>query len=167
MNEKTPSIITNCPLCEERGLHIMKTADEKDVRQCINCGYVTAENLLLNGKDVSMNQTYAHLTEDMKAWSKVHDDRIWMPVVITLPFAMLYPDNVKNKKTDELEMKWRIAYMVDIPEKDQKNYPVENVEDQFYNKRYDTENAKSYSLFVYAMTELNEYSKKFDSKNER
>ena len=35
-------IVINCPLCEERGLHVMGTKASEQTRQCLNCGYVTA-----------------------------------------------------------------------------------------------------------------------------
>ena len=36
-------IITNCPLCEERSLHVIGQEDYK-IQQCIACGYVTNDN---------------------------------------------------------------------------------------------------------------------------
>ena len=34
-------LISNCPLCEERALHVAGT-EESQVMQCINCGYTTS-----------------------------------------------------------------------------------------------------------------------------
>ena len=55
-------------------------------------------------------------------------------------------------------MQWAFAPMVDIPEDEQKNYPVENGEG-FYKQRYDTDNQKVYDLFIDAMVEMNERAK--------
>ena len=53
MNE----IITNCPLCEKRALHLIGKEDYQ-MQQCINCGYVTFEKFKLNDKDLSENKSY-------------------------------------------------------------------------------------------------------------
>ena len=45
-DKKSNHLILKCPLCEERALHSMGT-DKNEVRQCISCGYVSAENFKL------------------------------------------------------------------------------------------------------------------------
>ena len=109
----TNNIVSNCPLCEEHGLHLMPTEDK--VMQCLNCGFVSSDKYL-GTKDT--NEEYMKLTDQMKEWS-VDDSnfglpRIWIPSMITLPFAMLYPITVDGK------MKWALAKMVDIPKEEQK-----------------------------------------------
>ncbi len=56
------------------------------------------------------------------------------------------------------EMKWGFAEMVDIPEEEQENYPIETG-DGYYTQRYDTENAKIYDVFLDAMVEMNKRAK--------
>ena len=89
------NIVSNCPLCDEHSLHILGK-DETQTQQCINCGYVTAEKFKLNGLNKEEHKEYLNLTEDMKGWSKVENDRIWIPTILTLPIGMLYPDDVDN-----------------------------------------------------------------------
>jgi hypothetical protein len=55
-------------------------------------------------------------------------------------------------------MKWGFAEMVDIPEAEQENYPIESG-DGYYTQRYDTENTKIYDVFLDAMAEMNERAK--------
>ena len=140
------NIVSNCPLCEARGLHVM----EDSVQQCLNCGFVTSEAFIGTKKD---NESYKQLPEEMRMWSKEVNDRIWIPSMITLPFGTLYPLNIED------EMKWAFAEMVDIPEEEQKNYPVESGEG-FYKQRYDTDNQIVYDEFLIAMAEMNERAKK-------
>ena len=92
------------------------------------------------------------LPKEMMSWSKTSDGRIWIPTIITLPFATLFPFNDENGK-----MNWGYAEMVNIEEKDQKNYP--NGNDGYYKRRYDLENQKVYGDFLSAMVELNERAK--------
>ena len=140
-------IVSNCPLCEERSLHVIEE-DGIGTQQCINCGYATTSNFIGTRED---NETFKTLPEEMQSWSKETNDRIWIPSMITLPFGTLYPINVDG------EMKWGFAEMVDIPKEEQKNYPDEK--GGYYKQRYDTENAKIYDIFLVAMAEMNAKAK--------
>ena len=153
-------IVSNCPLCEQKSLHVLGE-DEYLTQQCINCGYVTSEKFKLNGELPILNKSYRDLTNDMKDWCIEMNDRIWIPTIMTLPVGMLYPINDKEKK-----IKWSFAEMVDIPEKERKNYPVEGDSGKFYERRIDTENAKEFDIFVEALAEVNNVMKK-KSKEEK
>ena len=42
-------IISDCPLCEQRSLHVLGEK-EYQTQQCIHCGYVTSQKFKLHGK---------------------------------------------------------------------------------------------------------------------
>ena len=140
-------IISNCFLCEERSLHVLP---DKSM-QCLNCGYASSDRFLGTKKD---NEVYPTLPDDMKGWAKESDGRIWVPTLFTTPFAVLYPFN-----DDDGNLKWGYADMVDIPEGEQKDYPMEGQEGKFHTKKYDTDNPDVFDEFIYAMSKLNEMSK--------
>ena len=142
-------IISNCPLCEERALHVAGT-EEAQVMQCINCGYTTSTKF--NGTKET-NEEFQKLGEDMKNWAIEKNGKIWIPSIITLPIGMLYPINVKT------DMKWAFAPMVEIPEEDRKKYPNPNTPGKFYDKKIDTDNPKIYNEFVEGMSYVNEILK--------
>ena len=152
------SIVSNCPICEERGLHIIGE-ENFQTQQCINCGYATAFKFKLNDSDKEDNESYKTLSDQMKDWSKVANDHIWIPSFITLPVGMLFPTNIDNMVNHQVEMKWAYAPMVDIPEDERENFPVEGQKDKFYERKYDTDNAEIYDEFVVAMSKLNEMIK--------
>tara|TARA_Y100000034_G_scaffold403_1_gene533 strand:+ start:1373 stop:1858 length:486 start_codon:yes stop_codon:yes gene_type:complete len=137
-------IVSNCPLCEEKSLHVIEE-DGIGTQQCINCGYATTSNFIGTKED---NEMYKTLPEEMQSWSKEVNDRIWIPSMMTLPFGTLYPENIDG------EMKWAFAEMVDIPEEEQENYPDGN--GGYFKQRYDTDNQKIYDVFFEAMVEMNE-----------
>ena len=147
------NIVSNCPLCEEKSLHIIGE-NEVQSQQCINCGYVTSEKFKLNGVDKEEHQEYKNLTTDMKNWSKVQNDRIWIPTIMTLPIGMLYPQNVDNLVNHKTEMKWYFAKMIEISENEKEKYPREDG-NGFYEKKIDTDNAKMYETFLEGMVEVN------------
>ena len=149
-------IIGNCPLCEERALHVAGT-EEAQVMQCINCGYTTSTKFT-GTKET--NEHFQKLGEDMKNWAVEKIGKVWIPSIITLPIGMLYPVNIKK------EMKWALAPMVEIPEKDRKKYPNPSIPGKFYDKKIDTDNAVVYNLFIEGMTQINELLKQRASSGE-
>ena len=149
-------IIGNCPLCEERALHVAGT-EETQVMQCINCGYTTSTKFKGIKAD---NEEFQKLGEDMKNWAKEENGHIWIPSIITLPIGMLYPVNIKK------EMKWAFAPMVEIPEEQRKKFPNPSVPGKFYDKKIDTNNAVVYDLFIEGMTIINNMLKQKTSNGE-
>ena len=126
------NIISDCPICGEHSLHILGENEKHQTQQCINCGYVTAKKFKLDGKKKELHKEYRKLTDDMKRWSKVENDSIWIPTLMTLPIGMVYPRDVDNLVNHASEMKWLFAEMVDIPEEDRKKYQVEGQNNKFY-----------------------------------
>ena len=143
------SIISNCPLCEEHSLHVVGEGDAQ-INQCINCGYVSSPKYV-GTKET--NEEYQKLTDDMKKWAVEKTGRIWIPTMMTLPTAMLYPFDDENGV-----MKWGYAPIIDILEEDRKNYPKPN--GGYYDKTYDIENPIVYDTFLKAMSFINENAKK-------
>ena len=144
------NIISNCPLCEEHSLHVIGEGKAR-IQQCIWCGYVTSEKYKGKKED---SEAFKNLTDEMKEWAKEENGRIWIPSIFTLPDGLVYPSNNKDK------MQWNLAEMKDIPEEEQKNYPVEGQEGKFYERKYDTDNPIVYQNFYEAMNEVNERAKK-------
>ena len=141
------NLISNCPLCEEHGLHVMGK-DKVEIQQCINCGYSSTEKFIGTKED---NEEYKKLNEEMQSWSKEANGRVWIPSMITLPFGTLYPINIDG------EMKWGYAEMVDIPEEERENYPDGN--GGYFKQKYDTDNQTIYNIFLEAIAEMNERAK--------
>ena len=150
-------LISNCPLCEERALHVAGV-EEAQVMQCINCGYTTTSKFTGTKKT---NEEFQKLGEDMKNWAVESNGKIWIPSIITLPIGMLYPINNKNK-----ELKWAFAPMIEIPEEERKKYPNPSVPGKFYDKKIDTDNAVLYNLFLEGMTKINELLKQRNESGE-
>jgi hypothetical protein len=151
-------VVGNCFLCEEHSLHIMGT-EEKQMMQCISCGYVTSTNFMGPKEE---NEEYKKLPEDMKKWSKWENNRTWIPSIITLPIGMLYPVDVDNMVNHEKEMKWAFAPMVEIKEEEKENY--KNPQGGYYEKRIDTDNPVIYDNFLDGMVYINGEMKKQSKK---
>ena len=143
------SIISDCFLCGEHSLHIIGEKGAQ-IHQCINCGYVSSPKYIGTKKT---NEEYQKLTDDMKKWAVEENGRIWIPTMMTLPTAMLYPI-----EGDDGVMEWAYAPIVDIPEDKKKNYPKPN--GGYYDKTYDVVNPTIYKVFIEAISYINELAKK-------
>jgi|TARA_R100000234_G_C4976113_1_gene168521 Zn ribbon nucleic-acid-binding protein len=137
-------IISNCPLCGEHSLHLSEDK-ELNFMQCVNCGYVSSDKFL-GSKET--NEEYSKLDELLQKWVKETENRLWIPIQMTLPFGMIYPALVDN------EMKWIFADTQEIPEEERKNYPIEGQEGKFYDKKYNTENPKMYDIYAEALADV-------------
>ena len=154
--------ISNCPLCEERSLHIIGDVNEQTL-QCINCGYASSHHFLLCGIKKDELEHYNNLTDDMKKWSKETDTRIWIPSIITLPFGILCPVD-----DEDGNMKWSLSKMTEIPEDKRKDYPREDG-NGYYSKQYDTDNSELFDTFLEALARMDQIAssiKQSDKSNE-
>ena len=142
--DELSNIVSNCPLCEAHGLHVMGEADAQ-IMQCLNCGY-TSTSTYFGTKQKC--KAFQKLPDDIKEWSIEKDSKIWLPVQITLPIGMLCPSKVDDK------MRWTFFEMIEIKPEEREKYPDGN--GSYYSRRYDMENPKLYDTFLEAMSELNQ-----------
>ena len=105
------------------------------------------------------NEEYAKLTDDMKKWSVEENGRIWIPTMMTLPTAMLYPFD-----DEDGVMKWAYAPIIEIAEEDRKDYP--KPDGGYYDKTYDVENPQVYDIFFEAMLIINKNVKQANGSEE-
>ena len=89
----------------------------------------------------------------MKKWAVEVNGRIWIPTMMTLPTAMLYPID-----GDDGVMEWAYAPIVDIPKNKRKDYPKPN--GGYYDKTYNVDNPTIYKVFIEAISYINEKAKK-------
>ena len=149
------SIISDCLLCEQHSLHVVGESDNQ-IHQCINCGYVSSPKYV-GTKET--NEEYVKLTDDMKKWSVEENGRIWIPTMMTLPTAMLYPFD-----DEDGVMKWAYAPIIEIAEEDRKDYP--KPDGGYYDKTYDVENPQVYDIFFEAMLIINKNVKQANGSEE-
>tara|TARA_Y100000593_G_C4179102_1_gene271110 strand:- start:148 stop:720 length:573 start_codon:yes stop_codon:yes gene_type:complete len=135
-----------CPLCDKRELNVFQK--EKELMQCINCGYSTNGDYKYEGHKTN-NQFYKNLDPAMKRWALDANDYIWLPSILTFDSGLLYP----YEGTDDT-MIWAFAPAIQIPETEQHKFPREDGEGN-YSARYDIENQVTFDSFSQAIFEIN------------
>ena len=137
-------ITIECPLCGEKECQVVNDGGVR-MMQCLSCGYSSNDHLTLPKED---NEHYNRMDDKLKEWSKEADGYVWLPTVLQLSTGILYPTSVDD------EMKWAHAPIVDIPEEEQKNYPVQGKEGEFYKTKFDTDNEKFFDKFAAGLLSL-------------
>tara|TARA_B100000131_G_scaffold313744_1_gene349524 strand:+ start:15 stop:875 length:861 start_codon:yes stop_codon:yes gene_type:complete len=88
------------------------------------------------------------MDDKIKNWSKEADGYVWIPTILQLSSGILYPVHKDDK------MKWAHAPIVEIPEEEQKNYPIEGKDNEFYETKFDTDNEKYFDNFALGILSL-------------
>ena len=156
MSNETKDLVSNCMLCEEHGLHAIGEGKER-MFQCLNCGYMSNEQLR-GGID---NSFFQEMGDTIKKWSKNTEDRIWIPVQLTLPIGALYPVDING------DMKWAFVRIIDIPDSEQLQSDTNMLKDeqQLYNKKFDEENPEIFNTFLEGFSTMNTLLKTMTGDN--
>jgi Zn ribbon nucleic-acid-binding protein len=108
---------------------------------CVSCGY-TSTTLNEVGSQVIKHyeENTAEIIKDLK-WVDPNTNLIWYPIVLNFPsFGIIFPDG-----TGVHDWTWKAAPAIDIPEEDQKKYPIPGETDKFYTRKVNMEAGKSFA----------------------
>ena len=125
-------ITLECNICNDRELQVVKY-NGTQMMQCLSCGYSTSDDY--KGMTKS-SEEYEYLDKNMKKWAKEVDGYIWIPAVMQFTNAIYYPIPSDN----EMVPKWAYVNVIQISPEEQKNYPIQGKENEYYKQRYDTDN---------------------------
>jgi len=151
MEEKftpTSGEMVDCPVC---GNHTALEEKEGDILSwmCINCGYTS--NTLYKKNSSSIQKVFStspKLINDLKMYDKKRYI-YWIPTVINMPSrGLIFPEGTKS------QIIWTYIPIVDIPENEQKNYPVGDQTGKFHTRKLDPVKAKKFTRFYDALQEM-------------
>jgi len=112
---------------------------------CVECGYTSNTGLVEDSMELKLSPKTIQTL-------KIHDKKrniYWIPSVVNIPSkGMLFPESYGKN------IIWLYVPMVDIPEKEQKNYPIPDTENKFYKKRLDIEQTKKFTRFYDGLKEM-------------
>ena len=106
---------------------------------CMTTGYMSTSHFKVGS--VQLESELEKSPELVKALQQFDSERdiVWIPTILNIPGkGMIYPEgNIGS-------WNWCYASVVQIPEEEQKNYPVPDKEGQFYSSILDVKNANTY-----------------------
>jgi ribosomal protein L37AE/L43A len=137
-----------CAVCgEETALE--ETYEKIISWMCVNCGYTS--NTLYKKNSTTIRKVFSTSPKFIND-VKVFDTKrfvYWIPTVINMPTrGLIFPEGSKA------QIIWTYIPMVDIPEKEQKNYPIENQIGKFYTQKLDPNQSKKFTRFYDALKEM-------------
>ncbi len=106
---------------------------------CMSTGYMASSHFKLG--DDKFQREMNNSPELVKALQHYDDETglIWIPTVLNMgKLGMIFPEgNLEN-------WSWCYAKNIEIPEDEQKNYPIPGKDGEFFSSRLDIENAQRY-----------------------
>lgn len=133
-----------CPHCGSHNCfeETQTLPDDTKVKSymCVGCGYTTT-TLNVEGSPVvsEYEETTAELIKGLR-WVDTNTNLVWYPIVLNFPsFGIIFPDG-----TSEQDWGWKAAPAIDIPEEEQKKYPIPGHKDAYYTKRIDMSKGMNY-----------------------
>ena len=106
---------------------------------CMSTGYMSTSNFKVGS--VQLESELEKSPELVKALQQFDSERdiVWIPTILNFPEkGMIYPEGSIGN------WKWCYASVVQIPEEEQKNYPVPNKEGEYFTSKLDVENSQKF-----------------------
>ena len=160
MNNSSFKVVFDCPLCDAHELQVQES-DKNTVKQCLNCGFSTGEHLKGTVKE---NEDFLSMDSSITKWAKEADGYIWLPAILNTPLGIIYPIDAKPPVSS---MHWAFAPVINIPEDEQKDYPIPNQEGKYYTTKYDIDNEVYFDNFatcILALENVNNMKKEVETK---
>jgi len=116
---------------------------------CVSCGYTS--NTLYKKNSTQIRKVFStspKLINDLKIYDKKRFI-YWIPTVINMPTrGLIFPEGTKS------QLLWTYIPIVEIPESEQKKYPVENQLGKFHTQKLDSTHSKKFTRFYDALKEM-------------
>ena len=107
---------------------------------CMTTGYMSTSHFKVGS--VQLESELEKSPELVKALQQFDSERdiVWIPTILNIPGkGMIYPEgNIGS-------WNWCYASVVQIPEEEQKNYPVPDKEGEYYTSKLDVENSQKFN----------------------
>ena len=111
---------------------------------CLKCGYTS--NSYFTEDSEALQSSFQQAPSLINELQFFDSERklVWIPCVLNMgKRGIIYPRGSRN------DWNWYYARVVDIPKKEQKNFPVPEKENVFYQTRLDVENAMVFDKYEF------------------
>ena len=133
--------VIDCPICYDSDTCFEDTQEKFKSYMCFNCGFMSSSHYIEENLDKVENTS--KLVNELKFFD---DEReiYWYPSVVNMgPKGIIFPEgNVEH-------WVWKYAEVVEVPKKEQKDYPIPDKEGEFYTEKLDIDNATTYGQYEF------------------
>ena len=108
---------------------------------CFNCGFMSNSHYTEENLDKVENTS--KLVEELKFFDEERQI-YWYPSVVNMgPKGIIFPEG------DVEHWVWKYAEVVEVPKKEQKDYPIPDKEGEFYTEKLDIDNAETFGQYEF------------------
>ena len=131
--------VIDCPVCYDTDSCFEDIQEEFQSYMCFNCGFMSSSYYTKDG--VHEVDGTSKLVEELKFFDE-NREIYWYPSVVNMgPKGIIFPEgDIKN-------WVWKYAEVVEIPKKEQEQYPILDKEGEFYTEKLDVENAETFGQY--------------------
>ena len=133
--------VIDCPICYDKDTCFEDTQPDFKSYMCFNCGFMSNSHYTENNLDKVENTS--QLVNELKFFDEERQI-YWYPSIVNMgPKGIIFPEgNVEN-------WVWKYAEVIEVPEEEQKQYPIPDKEGEFYTEKLDIDNAKTYGQYEF------------------
>ena len=131
--------VIDCPICYDKDTCFEDIQEKFKSYMCFNCGFMSSS---FYKKDLEHRiEGTSKLVEELKYFDEEREI-YWYPSVVNMgPKGIIFPEGTVESWV------WKYAEVVEVPKKEQKDYPIPGEEDKFYTEKLDLDNAKTYGQY--------------------
>jgi|TARA_B100000953_G_scaffold246011_1_gene207979 hypothetical protein len=133
--------VIDCPICYDSDTCFEDTQEKFKSYMCFNCGFMSSSHYIEENLDKVENTS--KLVNELKFFDEEREI-YWYPSVVNMgPKGIIFPEgNVES-------WVWKYAEVVEVPKKEQKDYPIPDKEGEFYTEKLDIDNATTYGQYEF------------------
>ena len=133
--------VIDCPICYDSDTCFEDTQEKFKSYICFNCGFMSSSHYIEENLDKVENTS--KLVNELKFFDEEREI-YWYPSVVNMgPKGIIFPEgNVES-------WVWKYAEVVEVPKKEQKDYPIPDKEGEFYTEKLDIDNATTYGQYEF------------------
>jgi Zn ribbon nucleic-acid-binding protein len=133
--------VIDCPICYDSDTCFEDTQEKFKSYMCFNCGFMSSSHYIEENLDKVENTS--KLVNELKFFD---DEReiYWYPSVVNMgPKGIIFPEGTVESWV------WKYAEVVEVPKKEQKDYPIPDKDGEFYTEKLDIDNATTYGQYEF------------------
>ena len=133
--------VIDCPICYDSDTCFEDTQEKFKSYMCFNCGFMSSSHYIEENLDKVENTS--KLVNELKFFDEEREI-YWYPSVVNMgPKGIIFPEgNVEH-------WVWKYAEVVEVPKKEQKDYPIPDKDGEFYTEKLDIDNATTYGQYEF------------------
>jgi len=133
--------VIDCPICYDSDTCFEDTQEKFKSYMCFNCGFMSSSHYIEENLDKVENTS--KLVNELKFFDEEREI-YWYPSVVNMgPKGIIFPEGTVESWV------WKYAEVVEVPKKEQKDYPIPDKEGEFYTEKLDIDNATTYGQYEF------------------